>query len=405
MKKLSFLAMSMLLVGCGDNANIQQVKDMVTLNDNTITVGNALDHRSLCEKVNWETGLDERNRDIVRYTCSISPKIANSLIERHIRQAEETLLKQVGDQAYRFSEQNKYAQLSRFYLQNSEKGLSALADSGLSLEYNQLKNTLLQYLRDNYQEKGVKDLATDIKDFKLPQRFFKDYTNQHYITQLKYSGSPVSQLAEIDLTGDEYITETIQKILSMEQQALTILAQYNTGLESKDRQGADCDSYSTQFPCNVNNLMNSAFNRLFFERLPYADAISDIQAQITEYEQTREAMDARDMAYETLQTNIQQHFTQLKQQSQLTQLSQVVDFSIIKDQQPTVALCDFNLTTNSGDPFTFHHQFCFDMAYETQWNDHFDGIIQSYYRKSIEPDLKMYLQNINREEKALWPVK
>lgn len=231
MKKLSFLAMSMLLAGCGDNANIQQVKDMVTLNDNTITVGNALDHRSLCEKVNWETGEDERNRDIVRYTCSISPNIANSLIERHIRQAEETLLKQVGDQAYTFSEQNKYAQLSRFYLQNSEKGLSALADSGLPLEYNQLKNTLLQYLRDNYQEKGFKDLATDIKDFKLPQRFFKDYTNQHYITQLKYSGSPVSQLAEIDLTHDEYITETIQKILSMEQQALTILAQHNTGLK------------------------------------------------------------------------------------------------------------------------------------------------------------------------------
>ncbi|OHT22344.1 hypothetical protein A3Q29_11025 [Providencia stuartii] len=157
MKKLTFLAGGLLLAGCGDNANIQQVKEMVTLNDNTITVGNALDHRSVCEKVNWETGKDERNRDIVRYTCSISPKIANSLIERHIRQAEETLLKQVGDQAYTFSEQNKYAQLSRFYLQNSEKGLNALAGSGLPLEYNQLKNTLLQYLRDNYQAKNIRN--------------------------------------------------------------------------------------------------------------------------------------------------------------------------------------------------------------------------------------------------------
>lgn len=48
-----------------------------------------------------------------------------------------------------------------------------MLDSGLSLEYNQLKNTLLQYLRNNYQEKGFKDLATDVKDFKLPQRFLK----------------------------------------------------------------------------------------------------------------------------------------------------------------------------------------------------------------------------------------
>lgn len=188
----------------------------------------------------------------------------------------------------------------------------------------------------------------------------------------------------------------------MGQQALTILAQHNTGLESKDMQGAGCDSYSTQFPCNVNNLTNRAFERLFFEQVAYGDVISGIQAQITEYEQTREAMDTRDTAYEALQTNIQQHFTQLKQQSQLTLLSQVVDFSIIKDQQPTVALCDFSLTTNSGDPLTFYHQFCFDMANELQWNDHFDGIIQSYYRKYLEPDLKMYLQNINREEKTLW---
>ncbi|MBS0917582.1 hypothetical protein [Providencia rettgeri] len=405
MKKLSFLAMSMLLAGCGDNANIQQVKDMVTLNDNTITVGNALDHRSVCEKVNWETGLDERNRDIVRYTCSISPNIANSLIERHIRQTEETLLKQVRDQAYTFSEQNKYAQLSRFYLQNSEKGLSALADSGLPLEYNQLKNTLLQYLRDNYQAKNIGNSSKTIYDFGLPTSFFSDIKEQHYITLWDQGGSPANQSDVMGLDQDAYITETIQKLISIEQQALTVLAQHNTCLDSKDSKGKPCLSYSPQFPCNVNNLTNRAFERLFFEQVAYSDVISGIQEQIIEYEQTREAMDARDMAYETLQTNIQLHFTQLKQQSQLTQLSQVVDFSIIKDQQPTVALCDFSLTTNAGDPLIFHHQFCFDMAYEPQWNDHFDGIVQSYYRKSVEPDLKTYLQSISKEERALWQVK
>lgn len=108
-------------------------------------------------------------------------------------------------------------------------------------------------------------------------------------------------------------------------------------------------------------------------------------------------MNARDTAYEALQANIQQLFSQLRQQSQLTLLSQIVNFSIIKDQQPTVALCDFSLITNAGDPFIFHHQFCFDMAYEPQWNEHFDGIIQYYYLKYVEPDLKTYLQNINRE--------
>lgn len=405
MKKLTFLAMSVLLAGCGDNANIQQVKDMVTLNDNTITVGNALDHRSVCETVLWEAGLDERNRDIVRYTCSISPKIASSLIERRIHQTEESLLKQVGDQAYTFSEQNKYAQLSRFYLQNSEKGLSALADSGLPLEYNQLKNTLLQYLRDNYQAKNIGNSSRTLYDFGLPTEFFSDIKEQHYITLWDHGGSRVNQSEVMGLDQDVYITETIQKLISIEQQALTVLAQHNTGLDSKDSKGRQCPSYSPQFPCNVNNLTNRAFERLFFEQVEYGDVISGIQEQITEYEQTRETMNARDTAYEALQTNIQRHFTQLKHQSQLTQLSQVVDFSIIKDQQPTVAQCDFSLTTNTGDPFTFHHQFCFDMAYEAEWNDHFDGIIQSYYRKSIEPDLKMYLQNINREEKALWPVK
>ncbi|MEX9791053.1 hypothetical protein AB7X21_21700 [Providencia rettgeri] len=234
MKKFTFLATSLLLVGCGDNAHIQQVKEMVAWNDNTITVGNALDHRAICQKVTWETVNDERHRDIVRYTCQISPKIANQLITRHISELEQKVLDYLEKQTHFFNNENKQAQLSRFYLKNGENGLKEISDNGIPLAYLQLKNELLQYLYDNYKAKEYKNVFSDVNDFRLPKILFKNYKAKQYIIQLRYNGERVSSDDEIDLSQDPYITDTIKKILSLEQQALDILAGNNTGLETKD---------------------------------------------------------------------------------------------------------------------------------------------------------------------------
>lgn len=401
MKKFTFLATSLLLVGCGDNAHIQQVKEMVAWNDNTITVGNALDHRAICQKVTWETVNDERHRDIVRYTCQISPKIANQLITRHISELEQKVLNYLEKQTHFFNNENKQAQLSRFYLKNGENGLKEISDNGIPLAYLQLKNELLQYLYDNYKAKEYKNVFSDVNDFRLPKILFKNYKAKQYIIQLRYNGERVSSVDEIDLSQDPYITDTIKKILSLEQQALDILAGNNTGLETKDSKGEECDNYKEEFPCNTHKLINQAFNHLILDGTDYNTAIADIQKQISRYEQTREPMDKRDENYLVLKEKTQQYLSTLKQQSQLTQLKQVVDFSIIKGQSPTVADCQFILTTADGTTDNSVPKRCFDMAYESQWNTQFDAIIQAYYQDDVAPNIQIFNQQFSDEEKSL----
>ncbi len=400
MKKLTFLTASFLLAGCGDNANIQQVKEMVAWNDNTITVGNALEHRSLCEKVTWETGYDERNRDIVHYTCQISPEIANQLITRHINKSEQMALDYLEKQTHFFNDENKQAQLSRFYLQNGEKGLKEISDKGIPLAYLQLKNELLQYLRDNYKVKEPKSVLSDV-DFRLPETLFNNDNPRQTITQLKYDGYPVSSDDEIDLTQDAYITETLKKIFSMEKQALYILVGNNTGLKMKDSKGKECGHYEEEFPCNTNKLINQAFNNLMFNGTDYNTAIADIRKHILRYEQTRESMDKRDENYLILKEKTQQSLSKLKQQSQLTQLKQVVDFSIIKDQKPTVSACDFVLTDAEGNSVSYIPNSCFDMAYESQWSSQFDKTIQAYYHDYVAPNIHAFNQQFSDDEKSL----
>ncbi|WP_454208951.1 hypothetical protein [Proteus sp. Marseille-Q3619] len=84
MKKIIVLTSIVLLSGCGDSNEIQQVKDMVTYSDNTITIGNAFEHRSMCLEVKWEKIKDTRERNIVRYTCMINPIDVNQYITKKL---------------------------------------------------------------------------------------------------------------------------------------------------------------------------------------------------------------------------------------------------------------------------------------------------------------------------------
>lgn len=401
---MTFLAANLLLAGCGDNTNIQQVKEMVTFNDNTITVGNALDHRSVCEKVKWETVNDERHRDIVRYTCQISPNAANQLITRNINKSEQQAWERLSNDAHHFNEQNKEAQLSKFYLENGDKGLKEVSDSGISITYNQLKNELLQYLRNNYKVGNTQDTSKAIHDFELPKEFFKDTEEKQYIIQINSYGMPVNQSDEIDLTKDTYVVKTIETLLSIEQQALTILAGNNTGLDTKDNNGVICSDFSEKFPCNINRRINYAFSNLFFKQVPYELAMTDIHEHIAKYTRTREAMDKRDASYVVLKERFQQRISEIKQQSQLTKLEQRIDFSIIKEQQPTVASCDFIFTSTDGNTMTFAPSYCFRFAYKANWDPQFDNIIQSYYQEYIRPGLNTFIQQIDREAQSLWRV-
>lgn len=69
MKKILIILPLLLLTACEDDDRINQVKSLVLDTDISITLGNALDHREVCEKMLWSQYEDEKGRPVVEYRC------------------------------------------------------------------------------------------------------------------------------------------------------------------------------------------------------------------------------------------------------------------------------------------------------------------------------------------------
>ncbi|QRN52252.1 hypothetical protein [Dyella caseinilytica] len=80
------------LAGCTDS-DISKVKEMKFEPDPSYTVGQAFDHRSVCDAVTWDTIKDERGRKIVEYRCSFKG------VKDYIQSTEEAHLKEMNSNA------------------------------------------------------------------------------------------------------------------------------------------------------------------------------------------------------------------------------------------------------------------------------------------------------------------
>lgn len=67
--KLWLMPILLLLSACQDEDRINQVKSLVQDNDTSVTLGNALDHREVCEQSRWSQFDDEKGRPVVEYRC------------------------------------------------------------------------------------------------------------------------------------------------------------------------------------------------------------------------------------------------------------------------------------------------------------------------------------------------
>lgn len=71
-KYLSLSLLLFVLTGCDDSQQVNEVKDIVYAKlDKTIAVGNALNNRDICQKINWSSYKDNKDRNIVEYTCQL----------------------------------------------------------------------------------------------------------------------------------------------------------------------------------------------------------------------------------------------------------------------------------------------------------------------------------------------
>lgn len=92
--KKSILALtlaSVTLIGCGDS-HVQLVKNSYTDLDETLTLGQVLDNRSVCAKVDWTKFEDDKDRTVVEYRCHLkgAKDYSDSLRDGQISRAESS---------------------------------------------------------------------------------------------------------------------------------------------------------------------------------------------------------------------------------------------------------------------------------------------------------------------------
>lgn len=90
-KSILPLVLSSLLAGCGDDS-VNLVQDSYTYLNETLTIGQALNNRSICQKVDWSNFEDDKGRTIVEYKCYLNgaAEYFNTLKAGQISRAESS---------------------------------------------------------------------------------------------------------------------------------------------------------------------------------------------------------------------------------------------------------------------------------------------------------------------------
>ncbi|MGJ3448670.1 hypothetical protein [Enterobacter sp. PTB] len=70
MKQYGLLLPFLFLQGCNDT-EIDSVKSLVYGYDQSLNVGNMLDHRTICNSANWTQSTDKMGRKVVEYKCEL----------------------------------------------------------------------------------------------------------------------------------------------------------------------------------------------------------------------------------------------------------------------------------------------------------------------------------------------
>lgn len=401
MKKIIITAGFIALTGCGDSADITLVKDMVTYNDRTITVGNAFDHREMCQQTTWSEKKDKRNRNIVRYRCEINPADANTILAGDINYVRDKSLEYAEKLGQTFPEQSKEIQLSLFYLRNAEKALKELSSTSLPADYAALKTDLEDYLEQNYQSEHVK---------------YFDFSDKFNI-----KGKPLLTINQLDedkdyILYDYYRIENIEKdpvvirktekIHELQQQVIHLFAGNNSVLDNLSSENTECGNSATgmygeiTFPCSFKYHVKQGFETIMFQQQPYTAVQDNIQNTLTEYDEIKDDLDKKLAAYENLKKDIDVTFSALVNEFSIKNLEQVVDFSVIQGQSPEVAGCYFRMTFVNGTIAEIENENCFSMAYQTTFDQSYTNLIQHFYTTDIKEKMVFQIKEfIDKERK------
>lgn len=396
MKKIIITAGFITLTGCGDSADITLVKDMVTYTDRTITVGNAFEHREMCQQTTWSEEKDKRNRDIVRYLCKINPADANTIITDNINYVRDNSLEYIEKSGHVFSEKNKQVQLSMFYLKNAKDALKELSLTSLPKDYAVMKTDLKNYLEKTYQTDRVKYFE------------FNDGFN--------IKGKPLLIINQLDSNKDDIIydyyridniekdPEIIRKtegIYELQERVINLFHGNNSDIDNLSVEGEECENSATDiygkfnFPCSFKYQVRHSFDTIMFQQKPYTEVEENIQNALTEYDNIRGGLALKLTAYENIKSDINLRFSALVNEYVITEFEQVIDFSVIKGQPPEIARCYFRIKLVNGDTADIEGENCFGMAYKNTFDQLYIRMIQNFYTSDIKDKIIINISDFN----------
>ncbi|MFQ0994288.1 hypothetical protein ACGH6Q_04550 [Gilliamella sp. BG2] len=173
MKKITIVLSVLILTACGDSSQVKQVKDYVYDNvDSTLTVGNALDNRNICNKTKWDSYKDERDRNIVEYTCEfkkdrpnqflnltfsgIAGNLKTMLVDKNINITLDDYAKFKEEEERNKNKNVKYPHYTVYKNHIDAKARSYIEAKAKLVIYDELKKALLEIEKSNalarYQE-------------------------------------------------------------------------------------------------------------------------------------------------------------------------------------------------------------------------------------------------------------
>lgn len=205
MKKITIILSVLTLTACGDSSQVKQVKDYVYDNiDSTLTVGNALDNRNICNKMKWDSYKDERDRNIVEYTCEFKKDRPNQFLNLTFSGIAENLKTMFVDKNINITlddyekfkteeERNKNVNYPHYTVYKNyidAKARSYIEAKTRLVIYEKLKKALLEIEKNDaltrYQENRkylLSNKETIIKEIREGERYKEvNYLGQHVIS-------------------------------------------------------------------------------------------------------------------------------------------------------------------------------------------------------------------------------
>lgn len=363
MKRFPLVLSLMFLVSCGDNS-IEKVKSMVTSVDDSITIGNAYDNRKICKSIDWKEYKDERDRDIVKYTCELSSDDANASIDYYLNDAfNKTTVIYDKD----IKKINEDIEKTNSYISNltaNLKYLQILKDSNLvdSLyksisKLNDAKGRNYLDFNTGYDSRISSILANNPNSLGFPkknERFFDGYRQD------------LLEHNEIDVIP--LLNDVENKIIQL--QKFMIAEQIYT----------DNYKYTNEF---LNLYVTSYLNND-----DYNSIVNKINEEISSAKERILNFDKKINLIEKHKDKIIIFKSELEMRYSVNSITQSVYFTIVNNK-PKIYGCEFNVKTNH-DQYSLSPKYCLKMSYSSGRNTYFEALANLIYKTDLEKVISDY---------------